>query len=217
MGEQTWYCPVFYSLTSQLHIFNNTCTCNLFFSSESPLLSIVEDNTTNSTITVTWSWPEDMESDITGFIVQYRLASSMDDFVNSTMIASNERMNVIEGLESGESYEVRILALSQSQPDMPLALSPQRVITTLGGKIFITLHFNTNINILIWIFAHLVSDLTIHAVSLLKSNWLQFIRCHWKGKHKELPMVWHLIHRIYNVLKKSTLTKFPNFLELIAL
>ena len=98
---------------------------------------------------MTWSWPEDMESDIAGFIVQYRIASSMDNFVNSTMIASNERMNVIEGLESGESYEVRILALSQSQPDMPLALSPQRVIMTLGGKIFITLHFNTNMNILI--------------------------------------------------------------------
>ena len=76
-----------------------------------------------------------MESDITGFIVQYRLESSMDDFVNSTMIAPNERMNIIEGLESGESYEVRILALSQSQPDMPLALSSDRVIMTLGGKI----------------------------------------------------------------------------------
>ena len=54
--------------------------------SEPSLLSIVDVVSTSTNITVTWSWPEELESNITGFIIQYRPTDSTEEFSNSTLI-----------------------------------------------------------------------------------------------------------------------------------
>ncbi len=100
--------------------------------SEPPLIEIVEDESTENSISVTWEWPEELESNITGFIIQYRPASSTEEFLNSTLVAPSNRTLVILDLLSGEQYEVQVLALSKT--DNEIITSPERIIETMRGK-----------------------------------------------------------------------------------
>ena len=107
----------------------------LFDLLEPSLLQFVDVESTTKNITATWSWPEELESNITGFIVQYRLASSMDEFSNSTTISPDQRTGVLPGLEPGQSYEIRVIAISREQPDVPVAVSPERTVNTISGEL----------------------------------------------------------------------------------
>ena len=107
--------------------------CLLFsFSEPPPLIEIIEDESTENSISVTWEWPEELESNITGFIIQYRPASSTEEFVNSTMLGPSNRTFDILDLLPGEQYEVQVLALSKT--DNEITVSPERIIETVPGK-----------------------------------------------------------------------------------
>ena len=97
-----------------------------------PLLApvITDVETTNTTVTVTWTLPDELESNVTGFIIQYRPAGSTEDFSNSTVFPADNKTGVLSGLEPGEDYEIRVVAISDDQPDRPVAVSPERIVTT---------------------------------------------------------------------------------------
>ncbi len=96
------------------------------------MINIIAEESTENSISVTWEWPEELESNITGFIVQYRPASSTEEFVNSTLVAPSNRTFDILDLLSGEQYEVQVLALSKS--DNEIIASPERIIKTMMGE-----------------------------------------------------------------------------------
>ena len=54
---------------------------------------------------------------------------------------------MISGLEPGQSYEVRVIAMSKEQPDVPLAVGPESVVNTLGGEEVTTVESTTQGNL----------------------------------------------------------------------
>lgn len=94
----------------------------------------MDDEATNTSIAVTWDWPEELESNITGFIIQYRPAGSMDDFSNSSLFGPEEREGNVSGLVPQEEYEVRVVAVAKPPTDEPIAVSPVINVVTTDGK-----------------------------------------------------------------------------------
>ena len=105
-----------------------------FYLSEPALLSIVDDETTNTSIAVTFTWPEELESNITGFIIQYRPAGSMDDFSNSSLFGPDEREGNVSGLVPEEEYEVRVVAVAKPPTDPAVAVTPVITVVTTDGE-----------------------------------------------------------------------------------
>ncbi len=100
--------------------------------SEPPLIDIIADESTENSISISWEWPKELESNITGFIIQYRPASSTEEFINSTLVAPSNRTFDILDLLPGEQYEVQVLALSKTNNE--IIASPERIIETMSGK-----------------------------------------------------------------------------------
>ena len=96
--------------------------------SEPALFAIVDSEATDNSINVTWKYPEELESNITGFIVQYRPAGSMEDFTNSSLVAPSNRSYVIDDLLPGVEYEVKVVALPTSGNE--IAASSEKIIGT---------------------------------------------------------------------------------------
>ena len=42
---------------------------------------------------------------------------------------------MLSGLEPGQSYEIRVIAMSSKQADEQLAVGPGRIVNTVGGKL----------------------------------------------------------------------------------
>ena len=54
---------------------------------------------------------------------------------------------MITGLEPGQDYETRVIAVSKEDPNVPLAVGPESVVNTIGGEEVTTVETTTQGNL----------------------------------------------------------------------
>ena len=108
---------------------------SLFFCSETTQIFFAGISARSDSALIFWSWPPDLEANITGFTVQFRESGS-EVWTNSTETDPDERSITLTDLMPGTQYEVRVLAVSKYREEVYSGSLPQPV-RTLRGKLLV--------------------------------------------------------------------------------